>query len=339
MGEATAGLSDALTVGKKLPLYSLYGMNIASDFPFANRLARGIGEPDLTFRVMDEPPVTGWEDDAPVFASSPETDGAEESLIRVYRSDGCHVLSMTDVADYYLWPDRIACHLRDPACEHLVEIHLLGIALSLWLELKGTPALHASAVVVEGRAVGFLATNKGGKSSLSAALMQVGHPLLTDDILPVELEGGAFKGRPGYPQMRMWPDQALHFLDRYEDLETVHPAYSKRRAPVGEDGLGTFCDEPRPLGCLYLPERRDPAAWGTGIEFRRVPPVEALMTLIGQSFVPNTAEALGLGRQRLDLFAALVSQIPVRRVVYPEGYRYLPRVREAILEDFALLPR
>ncbi|MEW6636303.1 MAG: hypothetical protein AB1425_05755 [Actinomycetota bacterium] len=338
MTETATGLPGAATIGGSSVTHALYGVTLASGFPFANRLAEGEGEPELTFDVVDEPPVTGWEEDTPAFASSPELDGAEESLVRVYRRDGCHVLCLTGVADYYLWPDRIACHLRDPAYGHLIEIHLLGIALSLWLELRGIPALHASAVVIEGRAVGFLATNKGGKSSLSAALMQAGYPLLTDDILPVEIERGAPGGRPGYPQMRMWPDQALHFLGRCEDLEIVHPAYSKRRVPVGEEGFGAFCGESRPLGCLFLPERRDPAVWGTEIEFEQLTPLEALMALIGQSFAPNAAEALGLRRRRLEIFSALVSRVPVRRVIYPEGYSYLPRVRGAILEDLARLP-
>jgi hypothetical protein len=320
--------------GGTMPVYSLYGLNLASDFPFANRLAAGVGEVvDLTFRLADEPPDTGRERDEPIFASSPQLDGVEESLILVYRRDGYYVLRLTGVADYYLKPDSIVCHLTDPDYEYLVEIHLLGIAFSLWLELQGIPALHASAVVVKDRVAAFLATNKGGKSSLAAGLMQVGHPLLTDDVLPVESVRGRLVGRPGYPQMRMWPDQARHFLGRCEDLGVVHPAYSKRRVPVGEVGAWSFCGEPRPLACLYLPERRAPEEWGTRTEFAPVSPMEALMSLVGQSFVPHTVEALGLQPQRLSLFARLVSQIPVRRIYYPEGYQHLPHVRQAILDD------
>jgi hypothetical protein len=333
-GDALITERDA-AADDKLPVYRLYGLNLASDFPFANRLAGGTGEPDLVFRLVKAPPITGWEGDAPAFASSPELDGVEESLIYVYRQDGYDVLRFTDVADYYLWPKGIVCHLLDPAYEHLVEIRLLGGTFSLWLELRGIPALHASAVVVGGRAAVFLATNSGGKSSLAASLMQAGYPLLTDDVLPLERRGETFLGRPGYPQMRMWPHQAQRFLGHYEDLDIVHPAYSKRRVTVGENGLGTFCDDPRPLACFYLPERRDPAEWGTGIEITPISRGEALMVLVGQSFVPNTVQALGLQPQRLSLFAPLVSRVPMRRLIYPDGFDYLPRVRSAILDDLA----
>lgn len=337
MREALQTERGTLSVREDWPVYSLYGLKLASDFPFANRLVETTGEPDLTFRLVDAPPMAGWEADTPAYASSPELDGTEESLLYVYRRDSYHILRITGVVDYYIAPESIACYLLDPAYEYLAEIHFLGIAFSLWLELRGILALHASAVVIEDSAVAFLATNKGGKSSLAAILMQAGYPLLTDDILPLEQRGETFLGRPGYPQMRMWPDQARHFLGRYEDLGIVHPAYSKRRVPVGKDGLGTFHSEPVPLTCFYLPERCDLAGWGTGIETSHVSRTQALMSLVGQSFVPHTVEALGLQPQRLNFFARLLSQVPVRRIIYPEGYAHLPQIRRSILSDLAHL--
>ena len=295
-------------------------------------MIKGVGAPDLTFRLADGPPVTGWEGGAPVYASSARHDSGG-SLFYVYRQGGLHVLRFTEAADLYIWPQEIVCHLLDPANDYMVEIYLLGFALSVWLELQGIPALHASAVVVEDRAVGFLAANSGGKSSLAAALMQAGHPLLTDDILPVERRQEAFWGRPGYPQMRMWPDQAQHFLGYYEDLDIVHPAYPKRRVPVGENGLGAFCEVPQPLACLYIPERRDPDARETQVEITPILGVEALTSLLGQSFALGIVEALGLQASRFSFFASLASQVPMRRLVYPEGYEQLPRVRRAILDD------
>jgi len=316
-----------------LPVYSLYGLTVASDFPFVSRLEKGVGTPDLTFRLADGPPVTGWEGYAPVYASASRVDSGE-SLFYVYRQGDLHVLRCTEEADFYIWPQEIVCHLLDPAYYHMVEIYLLGFALSLWLELRGIPALHASAVVVEDRAVGFLATNRGGKSSLAATLMQAGYPLLTDDILPLERRQDTFWGRPGYPQMRMWPDQAQHFLGYYEDLDIVHPAYTKRRVPVGDDGLGVFCHVPQPLACLYIPERRDPDARETQeVEIKPILGAEALTALLGQSFALHIVEALGLQASRFRFFASLASQVPMRRLAYPEGSDQLPRVRRAIVDD------
>ena len=217
----------------------------------------------------------------------------------------------------------------------VVEVQLLGIVLACWLEWQGIPTLHASAVVVDDHAVAVLSTGGGGKSSSAVTLMQAGHPLLADDIVPVERSGEACIGRPGYPQMRMWPEQAEHFLGHYEDLEIVYPGYSKRRVPVEENGLGSFCAVSRPLARLYLPERRKVVDWGVRTEITPVPRREALMALIGHSFVPHLVEAMGLQSRRLGFFAEMISRVPVRRVIYPSGLDHLPRVRRAILNDLS----
>jgi len=243
--------------------------------------------------------------------------------------------------EYHLWPQDIVCHLLRPnqgyRTEIYTEIYLLGPVLSVWLELQGIPNLHASAVAVEDHAVGFLATSTGGKSTLAATMLQAGYPLLTDDILCVERREEAFWGRPGFPQMRLWPDQARYFLGHYEELDSLTPQTTKRRVPVGENGLGTFCGASRPLACLYLPERRDPTTWGTRVEVTPVSRVEALVSLIGQGFSSSVVEKLGLRRHRFDLFGSLASQVPIYRLVYPEGVQYLPYVRQAILDSLTNL--
>ena len=318
-------------------IYRLFGLALDSDFPFANRLTPAVGAPDLTFTCVPSAPLPGdWEQTTPAYASPYRTD-SDESTAYLYRLDGCDVLRFTRVADFYLWPDRIVCHLLDPAYDYLVEIRLLGPVLSFWLERRGIPALHTAAVVVEGRAVGFLSANSGGKSSLAATMMQAGYPLLTDDILPVEHSHGAFVGRAGYPQMRLWPDEARYFLGHHEGLERVHPAYSKRRVLVGTDGFGAFCDVSQPLACLYLPERRDSAEAGMEIGITPVSPRDAVIELVRHSFTPRVVEAIGLQAQRLDFFAQMVQQVPMRRLVYPSGFAHLPRVRDAILEDLQTL--
>ena len=248
-------------------------------------------------------------------------------------------------------------HLLNPAAIHLIEIIFLGEVLSFWLERQGIPALHASAVLIGGRAVAFLSSNQGGKSGLAATLMQSGHPLLTDDILPVEEHNGVFLGRPGYPTMRMWPDEAAYFLGAYEHLPLVHPELSKRRVPVGGDGFGSFCDTSQPLACIYLPERRDAsgasttseisavghpgrhpsqpdgAVPNTDVEILPVSPRDAVIELIRHSFSAHQVEAAGLAPQRLNFFARLAQKVPMRRLIYPASFEHLPRVREAILGD------
>jgi hypothetical protein len=316
------------------PRYRFFGLTLASDFRLLERVAvSGNPTPNLTFTctVVESFP-NDWTGVSPTYISPYLTKGGE-SILRVYDQPECVVLHFTDTAEFYVWPDRIVCYQLRRAYRYQVEMWLVGTVLALWLEQKGIPVMHASAVIVDNRAVAFPASSTAGKSSLAAALMRGGYPLLTDNVLPITRCGETCIGQPGYPQMRLWPDQAEHFLGRFEDLELVHPEASKRTVPVGSEGLGVFCDVSQPLSCLYIPHRRDAEADGTGIEITPVSPRDATIELVRHSFLTRLLTAMGLQPQRLHSLAQIARQVPMRRVVYPSGLEHLSQVCEAILED------
>jgi hypothetical protein len=251
----------------------------------------------------------------------------EGPVASLSRRGGAETLSLCASVDFHFpLPDRIAFAVHDPDYEDYVEDFLLGPVLSYWLERQGIPTLHASAVEVHGQAMAFLSRQGGGKSGLAAALMRTGRPLLTDDVLPVEEREGVFLGRPGYPQMRMWPDEAAFFVDGWEKLPAVHAGVGKRRVAVGAGGFGAFLDEALPLGVLYLPERRPEGP----IEIQDVAPRDAVIELIRHSFSPRLAEAAGLRASRFDLFSRLALRVPLRRLLYPEGFEHLADVAAAV---------
>ncbi|MEF8797069.1 MAG: hypothetical protein V5A48_11490, partial [Salinivenus sp.] len=152
--------------------------------------------------------------------------------------------------------------------------------------------------------------------------------LLTDDILVLDPERETVVGRPSYPQMRMWPEQARHFVgDRTEALPRVVPHLSKRRVPVGPEGFGTFRDTAAPLTHLFLPEYRSDVE---DVRIDPLPPQEAVAALLQHAFLPNTVEDLGLADRRLPVLTALADQAQVARLVYPEGAEHLPAVAETL---------
>ncbi len=317
------------------PVYSLFGIHLASDFRFTSRLLPAAAVPDVTFTCLQ---ATGSAraggNLTPIYASPYRTDG-DESAFCVYRADQSDLLRFTGVADFQVEVQRITCHLLDAARDYLVEICLLGPVLSFWLERQGIPALHASSVAIGDRAVAFLSLRGNGKSTIAATMMQDGYPLLADDILPVEERHGTFVGRPSYPQMRLWPGEASYFLGGYHDLERVHPAHSKRRVPVGPQGFGSFCDSPHTLACLYVAERSSSMREGAEIEITPVSPRDAVIELVRHSFSAPIVEAAGLQPRRLNFFARMAQQVPTRRILYPSGLQHLSRIRKAILQDLS----
>jgi hypothetical protein len=311
-------------------LLHLFGANLESGFPFTVDLPAGRPPADLAFDL--EPGLGAPElapgRPAPIY-SSPWREEGGESVCHLFRLADRDLFSFSKVVEFHLGPRRISARLLHPDYEYLVEFRLLGPILSFWLERQGIPTLHASAVEVKGHAGVFLSASGGGKTGLAAAMMQAGHALLTDDILPVEETGGAFLGRPGYPQMKMWPDEAAHFFPGWEHLPRVHPQITKRRVTVGEGHWGAFHDSPLPLAALYLPERRE----GGPIEISPLSRSQAVIELVRHSFSPHLVQAVGLQPSRLDFFARLVRQVPVRRLAYPSGFERLPEVVEAVRRD------
>jgi hypothetical protein len=257
---------------------------------------------------------------------SPERTAGGVPQTRLLRGVGGETLSFPDVGAFHLEARRVSVVPAPGVAPELVELRFLGPVLAYYLERYGTPVLHASVVVVAGRAVAFLSSNHGGKSSLAAAMMQRGHPLLSDDLLPLRATAAGHPDRylaiPGYPQMRFWPADAERFTGR-RDWPAVAPGLPKVRVPVGDRGFGCFRADPVRLAAILVPRRRD---GGAGVVLEPVPPAEAAMQLVRCSFLPRLVTGAGLQPLRLAFFASLVERVPVRRLLYPSGHEHLAAV-------------
>jgi hypothetical protein len=125
---------------------------------------------------------------------------------------------------------------------------VLGPAMSVILRQRGRLVLHASAVVIEDRAIAFMGGSGWGKSTLANAFHQAGHALLTDDVLAVNLQTTPPLIYPAFPQQRLWSTAATALGHQVTDLAPLHDQTPK--LAYGCD-LG-FCQEPRPLHHLYV---------------------------------------------------------------------------------------
>jgi hypothetical protein len=314
-----------------MPVYTLYGLHFASEFRFAAPLPLSRQPATFTLTRGPETPPGDWEAGAPLYAS-PFRDTADHPVVTLYRAEaGCR-LHFPRAADYFLSERRL--HIRPLAHgePELEEIYLLGTVLSWRREAAGVPVLHAAAVRFEGGAAAFLASNRGGKSSLAASFVQAGAELLTDDLLAVEAGDAGWVGHSGYPRMRLWPDQARRFAGDVEGLAPVSPAIPKLLVPLERLG-GAFHSGPLPLRALYLPERRIGPAEDREVRIEPASPRRALIELARHSFLARMVEAAGLQPARLLCLARLAEQVPVRALSFPDGVEYLPEVIAAVQAD------
>ena len=161
--------------------------------------------------------------------------------------------------------------------------------------LRGREALHAGAVVTEKGAIAIAAASGGGKSSLLAALLQVGLPLLSDDVVVLDTgPGRPLLAYPGAPVMTV-PTSTAQTPGEWI-------------ATVGEEiwvGVPTY-PEPIPLAALILLDRRPGGATG----LQRVS--DPFGTLIGSLLhFPRTPDR---ERARFELAAAIASNLPIWRL-------------------------
>jgi hypothetical protein len=310
--------------------HRVYGVNLRSEFDFAVPLSPTDEAPDVDFVCQHHPPIDlDLARLEPVLDTVTDPDWADP--FHYHRLEGVDVARLPDHADYYLFDDRIVCHLLDPEVRYLVENHLFGTVFALWLERRGVLAFHASAVAIDDVAVAFVAPPQGGKTSMACALAQAGFPLLTEDLLPVRTSGEDVVVDPGYPMVRMWPEQARWFTGDVDGHPLVHPRFDKRRVRVGEGAFAAFRTTSAPLRRLYLLDRDE--ATDTAVGFEPVASQEALIELLRASFLPVEVERYGWQRRRLAAMASLLTRIEVSRLRYPSGLERLPAVIPQLLAD------
>ncbi|MEO6195969.1 MAG: hypothetical protein ABIS20_23360 [Thermoanaerobaculia bacterium] len=309
--------------------YRLFGLTVTCNFYWTASLPVSNQPADLILSLLRHPFLEDTISPPLYISALRDRDGA--SLGRLYREFQGEILRFSRAGDFRIRPERIDGYVPDQE-RALSELRLLGPVMSYWFELRGLPTLHASAVTMNSHAIAFVSHHGGGKSGIAGAMVQAGFPLLTDDLLVLEEREDLWEARPSYPEMRMWPDEAAHFVGSPEVLLLVHKDSEKRRVAVGDGGFGSFHDASTPLSCIYLASRRQET--DGGIEIQQVSRSEALIELVRHSFSPRLVEAAGLQPARLDRLARLVRNVPVRRLIYPSGFERLPEVAEILLRSW-----
>ena len=247
-------------------------------------------------------------------------------------SDGSDYLRWSGLFEFLVSGDgyRINCRGLKGASPESFQTYLLGQVLSFALLKQGIEPLHATSVVLDEEAVAFLGDCGYGKSSLGAAFLQVGYPLLTDDLLVLKEKGDRFVAYPGPPRIKLFPEIARSMLGDRVNGTPMNSHTPKLLIPLVRNETVppkyTF-----PLKAIYI--LRPPArSHNSRIMIRPLPPRNAFVALIR-----NTFNAVVIDQERLKRQFALASQlavrVPIKSLSYPRALQYLPAVREAVRSD------
>jgi hypothetical protein len=316
-----------LTKPATLHRYSVYGISLRSEAPLSLPEPGGPGLLEIELRAGP----------SSLFSKAAEGATLRPTPSAWYRHahlpDGSTYLRWEDLAEFLVSADglRITFGWIGPASWEAFQVYLLGQALSFALVKRGYEPLHATSVVVEGKAVVFLGDSGFGKSSLAACFLRAGHPLLTDDLLMLRegLEG--FTAYPGPPRIKLFPDMARRHLGERVTGPPMNLETEKRVIALEPHQR---CLTPVPLGAIYALASPREVARKQRIRIDKMSSRQAFVSLVA-----NTFNYLMVGTDRLhrqfEETARLADVVPVKKLVYPRRHGSLPLVRESILADLS----
>jgi hypothetical protein len=213
---------------------------------------------------------------------------------------------------------RIACEDGlDPSQLHL---YLTGNIFAFLLLQRGYLVLHASAACVDGKAAAFLGMPGAGKSSMAAALHQIGHTILVDDVTAVDLRDDPVRVIPAFPQIKLDMEAASSMGIDLNTLTVLDDEEEKRGFRFTE----RFLSSNQPLSKIYIL-----ADQGDQI-FQRISPQAAVVELIRNSYPTRFAQAGGANH--FLQCTQLAKQVPVFRLKKPSNLKDLTEFA-ALLAD------
>jgi hypothetical protein len=226
---------------------------------------------------------------------------------------------------------QLVCRRAEESSDESFQVYMLAQALSFALVTQGVEPLHATVVVVDGRAVAFLGGHSFGKSTLAACFLDGGYRQLTDDLLVVKTSCDGVVAYPGAPRIKLFSKVANRFTAYPMARVRMNGGTDKHIVPLEEQ---SSCAIPVKLEAIYsLAAPRD-ACRTTSASIEPLSRREAFLALVKGTFNRRVVSQERLARQ-FSAMAGLADLIPVKTLSYPRMLDRLPEVRDAVLADHA----
>lgn len=291
--------------------YAAYGLTIRSEFELQEvPVVRGDPESvDVVFRRADLDPVPESVD-----GEGGRRVRAEPGVCRLsYETIGTFLVENGDRVRF----DPVSTDvLEKRVVRRLFENEMMGVLL----HQRGCLALHASAVVVDGRAGIFLGPRGAGKSTTAAAFHTEGYTLLEDDVVGIRFDDGTPTVVPGIPQIRLRPDAAAA-LDVDAPTRSTADGTEKYHRDLDER------HDPAPLaGCYFLSE-------GESISIEDVSPGDGVVSLVARTYTRGMLEDTDATGDHFQLCSGVAETTPFRRLSRPDDHEQLPALVETVADD------
>lgn len=282
--------------------YTSYGLKIESNLEFPELRQIAGGPTDVAIRVERVAEVPSYDRTRRNMREC-YIYGTEEILAQVEHGREIRVVALPSIEDRF------------------IQQAILGAILGVVLYQRGHLVLHASAVVVKGKALIFLGEKGQGKSTTAAAFFARGYTILTDDVVVLDLPAtGKPYVRPGVPQLRLWPDSVTSSLGvDPASVPEIVTGLEKRLSATHE----RFAERAYPVDRAYVLRS------GPAITIAPLGRQEALLESIRHTFVYNLLDQYSAG-DHLQQCAQFVRDVPVFTLTRPRDFGLLPEIVQRI---------
>jgi len=247
---------------------------------------------------------------------------ADREYFRVVYGEGTDcVVDRNGKRIWIRWPEHYT--LMD------VVPYLQGQLLGLAQRLRGVTCLHASAIVLGDYAIAVTGPAGSGKSTTAAAFLQMGYPILADDVVPVFEDDGEFMVRPAHQRVWLRPDMVETLYGSADALPKFAPSWDKRYLDLSAAGPG-WPQEPKRLAAIYVLSERANEPERPAIV--NAAPRDTLLQLLCNTYVNHLLDEEMRSRE-FSLLARLQKAIPVRLVRPHEDGSKIQQLCRAILAD------
>ena len=212
--------------------------------------------------------------------------------------------------------------------DDIIRPGILGPIFSLMLRQRGLLAIHASCVDINGEAVGFIGNSGWGKSTLANAFYNQGYPLLTDDVMAIQLNEGSEKHPitfPAYPCVKLLPDSAASLGYDFEKLTVISSELPKRHNHLAKK----FVQKPLSVKRIYALEN----IAAPHHEVQGLSSQDALVELIRHSRVTNLLTTPEFVGAHLHQCTQLLKKVPLYRLRRQKGLAAIPDLIKLIEDD------
>jgi hypothetical protein len=194
--------------------------------------------------------------------------------------------------------------------EDAARLYILGTCMGAILFQRKILPLHGSAIVIDGKAYGFVGDSGVGKSTLASAFINSGYQLLTDDVIAISLSQEDIPvAIPSYPQQKLWQESLNEFGMEKHQYRPLLDRETKYAVPIPTN----FTAESIPLAGIFEIVKTQ----NEQIEICPIQGLERLHTLFYHTYRNFMLSPSGLLPWHFDTMTRVVNKIHIYQLRRP----------------------